>query len=158
MATLTKEEILRIAHEEGVNFIRLMFTDLFGVVKNVEIPLSQLEKALSNQMMFDGSSIEGFTRIQESDMYLYPDLSTWLIFPWTPGEAKIARLICDVHNVDGTPFAGDPRSNLRRVLGEMKELGFARFNLGPEAEFFLFKLDENGLPTGELNDHGGYFD
>ena len=79
---------------------------------------------------------------QESDMHLYPDLSTWLIFPWTPGEAKIARLICDVYNVDGTPFAGDPRSNLRRVLGEMKELGFAKFNLGPEAEFFLFKLDE----------------
>ncbi len=91
-------------------------------------------------------------------MYLYPDLSTWLIFPWTPGEAKIARLICDVHNVDGTPFAGDPRSNLRRILGEMKDLGFAQFNLGPEAEFFLFKLDENGMPTSELNDHGGYFD
>ena len=104
MASLTKEEILRIAHEEGVNFIRLMFTDLFGVVKNVEIPLSQLEKAVNNQMMFDGSSIEGFTRIQESDMYLYPDLSTWLIFPWTPGEAKIARLICDVYTVDGKPL------------------------------------------------------
>ena len=105
MATLTKEEILRIATEEGVNFIRLMFTDLFGTVKNVEIPLSQLGKALNNQMMFDGSSIEGFARIQESDMYLHPDLNTWLIFPWTPGEAKIARLICDVYNVDGTPFA-----------------------------------------------------
>ena len=158
MATFTKEEILRLAHEEGVNFIRLMFTDLFGVLKNVEIPLSQLEKALNNQMMFDGSSIEGFTRIQESDMYLYPDYSTWLVFPWNPGEAKIARLICDVHNVDGEPFAGDPRSNLRRVIKEMNDLGFTRFNLGPEAEFFLFKLDENGMPTRELNDHGGYFD
>ena len=154
MATFTKEEILRLAHEEGVNFIRLMFTDLFGVLKNVEIPLSQLEKALNNQMMFDGSSIEGFTRIQESDMYLYPDYSTWLVFPWNPGEAKIARLICDVHNVDGEPFAGDPRSNLRRVIKEMNDLGFTRFNLGPEAEFFLFKLDENGMPTRELNDHG----
>lgn len=158
MLKLTKEEILRNAHEEGVNFIRLMFTDLFGVIKNVEIPLSQLEKALSNQMMFDGSSIEGFTRIQESDMYLFPDLSTWLIFPWNPGEAKIARLICDVHTVDGKPFAGDPRANLRRILAEMKELGFDKLNLGPEAEFFLFKLDEHGLPTSELNDHGGYFD
>lgn len=158
MATLTKEEILRVAHEEGVNFIRLMFTDLFGVLKNVEIPLSQLEKALNNQMMFDGSSIEGFTRIQESDMYLYPDYSTWLVFPWNPGEAKVARLICDVYNVNGEPFAGDPRSNLRRVMKEMNELGFDKCNLGPEAEFFLFKLDENGMPTRELNDHGGYFD
>ena len=154
----TKDEILRIAHEEGINFIRLMFTDLFGVIKNVEIPLSQLEKALSNQMMFDGSSIEGFTRIQESDMLLYPDLNTWLIFPWNPGEAKVARLICDVYTIDGKPFAGDPRSNLRRVLEEMKELGFKQLNLGPEAEFFLFKLDENGLPTRDLNDNGGYFD
>ncbi|MGL4336137.1 MAG: type I glutamate--ammonia ligase [Turicibacter sp.] len=158
MVTKTKEEILRIANEEGVNFIRLMFTDLFGVLKNVEIPLSQLGKALDNSMMFDGSSIDGFARIQESDMYLYPDLSTWLIFPWNPGEAKIARLICDIYGVNREPFAGDPRSNLRRVLGEMKELGFEKCNLGPEAEFFLFKLDENGMPTRELNDHGGYFD
>ncbi len=158
MAKLTKEEILRFAHEEGVNFIRLMFTDLFGVIKNVEIPLSQLDKALSNQMMFDGSSIDGFARIQESDMFLYPDYNSWLVFPWTPGEAKIARLICDVHNVNGEPFAGDPRSNLKRVLGELKDLGFDRVNLGPEPEFYLFKLDENGMPTRELNDNGGYFD
>ncbi len=158
MAKLTKEEILRFAQEEGVNFIRLMFTDLFGVIKNVEIPLSQLDKALSNQMMFDGSSIDGFARIQESDMFLYPDYNSWLVFPWTPGEAKIARLICDVHNVNGEPFAGDPRSNLKRVLGELKDLGFDRVNLGPEPEFYLFKLDENGMPTRELNDNGGYFD
>jgi len=158
MAKFTKEEILRIAHEEEINFIRLMFTDLFGVIKNVEIPLSQLEKALSNQMMFDGSSIEGFTRIQESDMLLYPDYNTWLVFPWNPGEAKIARLICDVHTIDGKPFAGDPRANLRRILEEMNALGFNKLNLGPEAEFFLFKLDENGMPTRELNDNGGYFD
>ncbi|MGL4336136.1 MAG: type I glutamate--ammonia ligase [Turicibacter sp.] len=158
MVTRTKENILLNANEEGINFIRLMFTDLFGVLKNVEIPRSQLEKALDNEMMFDGSSIDGFARIQESDMLLYPDLDTWLIFPWNPGEAKIASLICNVHKVDGTPFAGDPRSNLIRVLNEMKALGFARFNLGPEAEFFLFKLDENGMPTTELNDHGGYFD
>jgi len=158
MTNFTKEDILRVAHEEGVNFIRLMFTDLFGVIKNVEIPFSQLEKALNNEMMFDGSSIEGFTRIQESDMLLYPDLKTWLVFPWNPGEAKIARLICDVYTIDRKPFAGDPRSNLRRILGEMKELGFNKLNLGPEAEFFLFKLDEYGKPTRDLNDHGGYFD
>ncbi|MCL1949629.1 MAG: type I glutamate--ammonia ligase [Turicibacter sp.] len=154
----TKDAILKNAQEEGVNFIRLMFTDLFGTVKNVEIPLSQLQKALDNQIMFDGSSIEGFARIQESDMLLFPDLGTWLVFPWSPGEARIALLVCDVYHTDGTPFAGDPRSNLRRVLKEMQELGFSRFNLGPEVEFFLFKLDEKGRPTPELNDHGGYFD
>ena len=158
MTKFTREEILKNAHEEGVNFVRLIFTDLFGTIKNVEIPVSQLTKALANQMMFDGSSIEGFARIQESDMLLYPDFSTWLIFPWNPGEAKVARLICDVHNVDGTAFAGDPRSNLRRVLAEMQALGFKEFNLGPEVEFFLFKLDEFGVPTQELNDNGGYFD
>jgi len=155
---LTKEEILRNAQEEGVNFIRLIFTDYFGTVKNVEIPFGQLKKALDNEIMFDGSSIEGFARIQESDMLLFPDYSTWLVFPWTPGEARIARLICDIHLTDGTPFVGDPRSNLKRVLKEMQDLGFARFNLGPEVEFFLFKLDEKGLPTSELNDNGAYFD
>ena len=109
-------------------------------------------------MMFDGSSIEGFVRIEESDMYLYPDLDTWVIFPWTAEKGKVARLICDIYNPDGTPFAGDPRANLKRILGQMKELGFTNFNLGPEPEFFLFKLDQAGEPTLELNDKGGYFD
>ena len=158
MSKYTKEDILRIAKEENVNFIRLQFTDILGTVKNVEIPYSQLEKALDNKMMFDGSSIEGFVRIEESDMYLYPDLDTWVVFPWTSGRGKAARLICEVYNPDGTPFLGDPRINLKRVLNEMEELGFTQFNLGPEPEFFLFKLDEKGEPTMELNDHGGYFD
>ncbi len=158
MSKYTKEDILRIAKEENVNFIRLQFTDILGTVKNVEIPYSQLEKALDNKMMFDGSSIEGFVRIEESDMYLYPDLDTWVVFPWTSGRGKAARLICEVYNPDGTPFLGDPRINLKRVLKEMEELGFTQFNLGPEPEFFLFKLDEKGEPTMELNDHGGYFD
>ena len=109
-------------------------------------------------MMFDGSSIEGFVRIEESDMYLYPDLDTWVIFPWTAGQGKVARLICDVYTTDGEPFAGDPRNNLKRILREMEDLGFTDFNLGPEPEFFLFKLDDKGEPTLELNDHGGYFD
>jgi glutamine synthetase len=109
-------------------------------------------------MMFDGSSIEGFVRIEESDMYLVPDLNTWVVFPWITGKGKVARLICDVNKADGSPFAGDPRSNLKRVLKEMEELGFSSFNLGPEPEFFLFKLDERGEPTLELNDTGGYFD
>ncbi|EHL79583.1 MULTISPECIES: type I glutamate--ammonia ligase [Bacillus] len=158
MGKYTKEDILRMAKEENVKFIRLQFTDILGTIKNVEIPISQLPKALDNKMMFDGSSIEGFVRIEESDMYLYPDLDTWVIFPWTAEKGKVARLICDIYNPDGTPFAGDPRANLKRVLQEMRELGFTSFNLGPEPEFFLFKLDEKREPTLELNDNGGYFD
>ncbi|GAB7388375.1 type I glutamate--ammonia ligase [Bacillaceae bacterium] len=155
---LTRDDILRMAEEENVKFVRLQFTDLLGVIKNVEIPVSQLEKALDNKIMFDGSSIEGFVRIEESDMYLYPDLDTWVIFPWSTEEGKVARLICDVYNPDGTPFAGDPRGILKRVLKEAEELGFTAMNVGPEPEFFLFKLNEKGEPTLELNDQGGYFD
>lgn len=158
MSGFTKTFIMESAKDEGVNFIRLMFTDVFGTIKNVEIPASQLEKALDNKMMFDGSSIDGFVRIQESDMLLYPDLSTWLVFPETHGKAKVARLICDVHLTDGTPFPGDPRSNLRRIVKDMQALGFSQMSLGAEPEFFLFKLDEHGLPTRQLNDNGGYFD
>lgn len=158
MMTYSREQIIQKVREENVRFIRLQFTDLFGQIKNVEIPVSQLEKALDNKMMFDGSSIEGFVRIEESDMYLYPDLDTFVIFPWTVEKGKVARFICDIYHPDGTPFEGDPRSNLKRVLNEMKELGFTEFNLGPEPEFFLFKLNETGEPTLELNDQGGYFD
>ena len=154
----TKEDIVKIVEDKNVKFIRLQFTDILGTIKNVEIPVSQLEKALDNKMMFDGSSIEGFVRIEESDMYLRPDLDTFMIFPWTAEKGKVARLICDIARPDGSPFEGDPRSNLKRVLKEMEELGFTGFNLGPEPEFFLFKLDEKGNPTLELNDDGGYFD
>lgn len=158
MSKYSKDDIKRLAVEQNVKFVRLQFTDILGTIKNVEIPISQLEKALGNKMMFDGSSIEGFVRIEESDMYLYPDLDTWVVFPWTAEKGKVARLICDIYNADGTPFAGDPRNNLKRVLKEMEALGFTDFNLGPEPEFFLFKLDEKGEPTLELNDAGGYFD
>ncbi|WP_342539657.1 type I glutamate--ammonia ligase [Heyndrickxia sp. FSL K6-6286] len=158
MSKFTRSDIEKIAEEQNVKFIRLQFTDILGTIKNVEIPISQLGKALDNKMMFDGSSIEGFVRIEESDMYLYPDLDTWVVFPWTAEKGKVARLICDIYNADGTPFAGDPRNNLKRILKEMEELGFTDFNLGPEPEFFLFKLDEKGEPSLELNDNGGYFD
>ena len=158
MAKYTKEQIFQMAKDENVKYIRLMFTDLMGMIKNVEIPVAQLEKALENKCMFDGSSIEGFVRIEESDMNLYPDLDTWTIFPWTAEKGKVAALICDIYLPNGAPFAGDPRSNLRRVLKEMNDMGYDNFNLGPEPEFFLFKLDEKGEPTLELNDNGGYFD
>ncbi|GAF16660.1 LOW QUALITY PROTEIN: glutamine synthetase type I [Bacillus sp. JCM 19046] len=163
MASFTKEDIVRISQEDNVRFIRLQFTDLLGTIKNVEIPVDQLSKALDNKMMFDGSSIEGSVRIEESDMYLYPDLNTWVVFPWTPEKGKVARLICDIYQPgkpgeEPTPFDGDPRGILKRVLKQAEELGFTDFNIGPEPEFFLFKNDERGEPTLELNDRAGYFD
>lgn len=158
--TFTKEEIKQIVADENVEFIRVTFTDVLGAIKNVEVPTSQLDKVLDNDLMFDGSSIEGFVRINESDMYLYPDLSTFMIFPWaTDGHGgKGARLIADIYTADREPFAGDPRHALRTVLTEAREAGFTSFNVGTEPEFFLFKLDEKGNPTTELNDKGGYFD
>lgn len=155
----TGEDIMKMAEEENVRYIRLQFTDLMGTIKNVEIPRSQLEKALNNKMMFDGSSIEGFVRIEESDMYLYPDLDTWVIYPWTSrAEGQVAGLICDVYLPDGTPFSGDPRNILKKVMKEAEEMGFTAFNVGTEPEFFLFKSDEKGEATLDLNDKGGYFD
>lgn len=141
--SFSKEDIMRIAKEENVRFIRLQFTDLLGTIKNVEIPVSQLEKALDNKMMFDGSSIEGYVRIEESDMYLYPDLSTWVIFPWVT-DSRVARLICDVYMPDGTPFAGDPRGILKRCLEEAEEMGYTAMNVGPEPEFSSSKLMREG--------------
>ena len=146
MKTYTKEDILQLVQDEDVEFIRLQFTDIMGNLKNVAITSSQLEKALDNKCMFDGSSIEGFVRIEESDMYLYPDFSTLEIFPWRPQQGKVARLICDVYRPNGEPFEGDPRYVLRRAIREAEKMGYT-FAVGPECEFFLFHTDENGLPT-----------
>nr|WP_312290825.1 type I glutamate--ammonia ligase [Clostridium chromiireducens] len=157
MAKYTKEDIINLVKENGVKFIRLQFTDIFGALKNVAITEKQLEKALDNQMMFDGSSIDGFVRIEESDMYLRPNLDTFVIFPWRPQQGKVARLICDVYNPDGTPFEGDPRYVLKRAIKDAAELGYT-MNVGPECEFFLFETDENGNPTTNTQDKGGYFD
>lgn len=156
----TKDDIRTMIAEENVEFLRLQFSDVFGTIKNVEVPVSQLEKVLDNNLMFDGSSIEGFVRIEESDMYLYPDLSTFMIFPLATDShgGKVARLIADIYTADREPFAGDPRNNLKRVLKQMEDAGFKNFNIGTEPEFFLFKLDEHGNPTMNLNDKGGYFD
>ena len=157
MNNYTKEDIIRIVNEQNVKFIRLQFTDIFGTLKNISITEKQLSRALDNQCMFDGSSIEGFVRIEESDMYLYPDLNSFVIFPWMDGENRVARLICDVYGPDRKPFEGDPRYILKRVLNEAAEMGFS-FNVGPEAEFFLFKTDEHGKPTNIIHDEAGYFD
>ncbi|WP_286908741.1 type I glutamate--ammonia ligase [Clostridium sp. UBA1652] len=157
MAKYSKEDIINIVKENGIKFIRLQFTDLFGTLKNVAITDSQLEKALNNECMFDGSSIDGFVRIEESDMYLRPDLDTFVIFPWRPQQGKVARLICDVYRPDGTPFEGDPRNILKKVLKEAEELGYS-MNVGPECEFFLFNTDEKGEPTTVTHDEAGYFD
>ena len=157
MGRYTKEEILRLVREEDIQFIRMQFTDIFGQMKNVAITASQIEKALDNQIMMDGSSIEGFVRIEESDQYLWPDLDTFAILPWRPQYGKVARLICDVHNPDGTPFVGDPRGVLKRALARAGELGLT-FNVGPELEFFLFQTDEDGNPTTKTSDEAGYFD
>jgi len=152
---MTKEEIIRKADEAGVKFVRLQFMDILGVAKNVAIPRSQLEKALDNEIMFDGSSIEGFTRIEESDMNLRPDLNTFTFYPWRP---EVARLICDVYKPDGTPFEGDPRYVLRHILEKAASYGYV-VNLGPECEFFLFKVDPaTGTPLVETHDKAGYFD
>ncbi len=153
----TKEDVIRLVQEEDVEFIRLQFTDIFGTLKNVAITASQLERALDNKCMFDGSSIEGFVRIEESDMHLYPDLDTFTIFPWRPQHGKVARLICDIYRPDGTPFEGDPRHVLKRVLKEAEEMGY-QFDVGPECEFFLYHTDDNGQPTTITHEKAGYFD
>ena len=157
MNNLTKEDVLRIADEEDVEFIRMQFTDIFGQLKNVAITRSQLEKAVNNEIMMDGSSIEGFARINESDQYLYPDLNSFTVLPWRPQHGKVARLICDVYNPDGTAYTGDPRNVLKREIEKAKSMGY-EFDVGPECEFFLFETDENGNPTIETGDKAGYFD
>lgn len=157
MSKYSKEDIISMVSEDDIKFIRMQFTDIFGQLKNVAITASQIEKAVNNQIMIDGSSIEGFVRIQESDQYLYPDLDSFAILPWRPQYGRVARLICDVHNPDGTSFVGDPRYVLRRVLRKAADMGYT-FNVGPECEFFLFQTDESGNPITKTDDEAGYFD
>jgi glutamine synthetase len=154
---VTKAEIQKQCKREGVRFMRLQFTDIHGANKNVEVPTSQFGKALDGEIMFDGSSIEGFTRIEESDMLLVPDLATFRIFPWNEGQGKVARLVCDVKMPDGSDFDGDPRSCLKKLTAEAKKKGYTAM-VGPEVEFFLFQLDPEGKPTTITHDAGAYFD
>ena len=157
MGRYTKQDVIDLVRENDVEFIRLQFSDLFGTMKNVAITARQLEKALDNKCTFDGSSVDGFVRIEESDMYLYPDLDSFAIFPWNAGGNRVARLICDVYGQDGLPFEGDPRNVLKRVMVECQKMGY-KFNVGPECEFFLFHTDDNGNPTTISHEKGSYFD
>ena len=155
---MDKQEVMDRCRRDNVAFIRLQFTEPYGAVKNVSIPFEELEKALDNELMFDGSSIRGFKRIEQSDMYFLPDPATYALLPWRgTEESRTARLICDVADPDGQPFPGDPRSNLKRVLGEAADLGYT-MQVGPEAEFFLFRRDEEGNPTVDPHDAATYFD
>ena len=157
--TITAEDIKKSVKDNEVRFLRLAFTDINGTSKAVEVPTSQLDKVLTNDIRFDGSSIDGFVRLEESDMVLYPDFSTWAVLPWGDEKGgKIGRLVCSVHKTNGEPFEGDPRNNLKRVLKEMEEMGFSDFDIGFEAEFHLFKLGEDGNWTTEVPDHASYFD
>src|ERR1700694_5477728 len=153
----TKKDILALCKEHGVAFLRLQFTDILGVNKNFEVPESQFEKALEGDIRFDGSAIEGFVRIEESDMVLKPDLDTFRILPYDDEGGKVARIICDIYNPDGSSFAGCTRQALKRQIAKAKALGYEMM-AGVEAEFFIFQLDANGDPTTDTHDRGGYFD
>ncbi|MDH7509611.1 MAG: type I glutamate--ammonia ligase [Methanolinea sp.] len=152
----TVSEMLEKIENDDVKFLRLQFTDIQGMPKNVAIPVQQAEKALTEGIWFDGSSIEGFARIEESDMLLKPDPATYAILPWRPAEARVARFICDVYTYGNKPFEGDPRYILKVQIEQAKKMGFT-FNTGPELEFFLFKMVD-GRPSTNYQDYGGYFD
>lgn len=157
MSRYSKEDIIRMVEEEDVEFIRLQFTDLLGNLKNIAVTTSQLDKVLNNECMFDGSSILGFANVEESDMYLYPDLDTFEIFPWRPQQGKVARFLCDIYYPDHRPFDGDSRYILKKVMKEAEAMGYT-FQVGPECEFFLFHMDDDGCATTISHEKGGYFD
>ncbi|MDJ0762870.1 MAG: type I glutamate--ammonia ligase [Myxococcota bacterium] len=152
-----KKALLDQLKADQVRFIRLQFTDIMGANKNVEVPESEFEKALDGQILFDGSAVEGFARIEESDMLLKPDSATYAVYPWQEGGGRVARLICDIHNPDGSPFEGCPRLTLKRVCKQAADLGYG-LQIEPEPEFFLFNRTAAGEPTIQSNDQGGYFD
>src|SRR5205809_5050445 len=153
-AGATKRDILELLKKQDVAFLRLQFTDILGVNKNVEVPQSQFEKALEGDVMFDGSSIEGFVRIEESDMVLKPDLGTFRILPYDDEGGKVARVICDIYNPDGSAFAGWTLAPLKRQIARAQALGYEMM-AGVEAEFFIFELDAKVDPTTETHDSGG---
>ena len=158
MAVHTQESIIKAVRDNGVRFINLQFTDIMGNVKTITVPVSQLENAMENGVWFDGSSIQGFVRISESDMFLRPDLSTFAIIPWLNSTHGTARFVCDVFTPNGETFVGAPRTMLSKAMAEAREMGF-EYRVGPELEFFLFETDETGTPIpGATHDEAGYFD
>lgn len=155
--TLTKDEIRQVVKENNIEFIKLEFCDINGIMKNLSVPCEQLDSVMNNEIMLDGSSIKGFRSIETSDMYFYPDLKTFAIIPWrSDDDVKVARFICDIHNADGTPFEGCPRCNLKKMIARAEKLGYT-MNVGPEAEFFIFKQDEDGNATTNTYDKAGYY-
>lgn len=154
----TREEVKSLIKEYNIKFIKLQFVDINGQVKNMSVPSEQIDKALNNEIMLDGSSIKGFRSIETSDMFFHPDINSFQILPWrNTNGVNSARLICDIYNSDGTPFEGCPRCNLKRVMEAAEKLGFS-MNVGPEAEFFLFSKDKDGNVTTDTQDRAGYYD
>ena len=154
---MTKEEIFAIVEEEDVEFIRLQFTDIFGTLKNIAITASQLEDAMENRILFDGSSVKGFAPIEDSDLYLHPDLSTFCIFPWRPQQGKVARFICNIHRTDGSVFEADPRAVLLDAYDKARKLGLNIF-VEAECEFFLLNTDDKGEVSLNVKEKASYFD
>lgn len=157
MDNYTREQILRMVEQEDVEFIRLQFTDMFGVLKNIAIPASRIGKAMDNQFMINASYIEGFDGDEQCDLYLYPDLATFTVLPWRPQQGKVARFICDLYDQDHKLYAGSPRAILKKVAGEAAAMGYELL-LQPECEFFLFLTDDNGMPTNITHEQAGYMD
>ena len=160
MAKYTKHDIIELVEDQDVEFIRLQFVDVFGTLKNLAVTTSQLDKVLNNECMFDGAAIDGFIgddRFDMSELFLKPQLDTFTIFPWRPQTGKVARFLCDVVYEDGTPFEGDSRFVLQRVMIQAKEMGYDLL-LPPHCEFFFFDTKEDGEPTVNTKEKGEYFD
>ena len=156
---MTKEEIKKIIKENNISYIRMQFTDMLGDIKAVEIPVGRIDDAFDNKIMFDGSSIEGFVRIKEADMYLHPDLDTFMILPFEDSTlGGVARFICDVYTPEGKPFVGDPRYILKKEVEKMQKMGIEKMLVGFEPEFYLFKLNEDGSVSTNCSDRASYFD
>src|SRR5580700_11694447 len=155
---IVRRDVIKTARDRGVKWIRLAFVDIFGIEKNITVPVSELERAMQGRVTFDGGSIDGFIREEELDMLLRPDPATFAILPWTlDGNAPEARMLCDIAMPDGTPFEGCPRSTLKRVLDDAEDV-MRDVKTGLEVEFYLFERDENGMPTTRTIDQSSYFD
>lgn len=154
---MTKEDVLKDVEEKGIEFIRLQFTDIFGIMKSTSVMVNELERAFAGELMFDGSSVDGFASVEESDQCIVPDPDTYAVMPWRPQEEGVARMICNVYTTEGHPFQGCPRYILKKALREAEEMGLV-YNIGPEGEFFLFQADDKGYPIFDIHDQAGYFD